>query len=206
MSSCLRNIAFVVMAFAAVPASGAMAAGTNTYATLHASEPAIADGQGRIYFYRESGLFGLTIQPTIYIDGVTTGGSSKPGDYFYVDKPAGNYLVSTTTEKKNSVSVTVVAGQPVYVKTSVSMGFLVGHVSPEVIAPTTAEAEIKSCDYTPPKTAPTAATPSAPAAAPAMAPAAAPAAAAPAAAPATAPAAAPAPASDSAAGATPPKP
>ncbi len=201
MSSCLRNIAFVVMAFAAVPASGAMAAGTNTYATLHASEPAIADGQGRIYFYRESGLFGLTIQPTIYIDGVTTGGSSKPGDYFYVDKPAGTYLVSTTTEKKNSVSVTVVAGQPVYVKTSVSMGFLVGHVSPEVIAPSTAEAEIKSCDYTPPKTAPAAATPSAPAGVPAAAPAAA-----PATAPAAAPAAAPAPASDSAAAATPPKP
>jgi Protein of unknown function (DUF2846). len=199
MSSCLRNIAFVVMAFAALPVSGAMAADTNTYATLHASEPAIADGQGRIYFYRESGLLGLTVQPSIYIDGVATGGSSKPGDYFYVDKPAGTYLVSTTTEKKESVSVTVVAGQPVYVKTSVSMGFFVGHVSPEVIAPAKAEAEIKNCDYTPPKTAPAAATPSAPATAPAAAPATA-----PAAAPTAAPTAAPA--SDSAAGATPSKP
>lgn len=163
MSRYLKCIAFAAVVFVALPTAPVWAANTNTYATLHASEPAIPEGQGRIYFYRESGIMGAVIQPTIYIDGVSTGGYSKPGDYFYVDKVPGNYQVSTTTETKKSITVTVAAAQLVYVKTSVSMGFLVGRVTPEVVEAAVGEKEIKDCDYAPPKTAPASAPASAPA-------------------------------------------
>lgn len=177
MSGYLKNFAFAAIVLVALPAPTAWAADTKTYAVLHASEPAIPDGQGRIYFYRESGIMGLTLRPAIYIDGVGTGGHSIPGDYFYIDRPAGDHLVNTRTEKKESVSVTVVAGQAIYVKTSVSMGFLIGHVIPEVVPASVAEKEIKDCDYEGPQTLPaTASTPAAPAASePAPAPAAQPA-------------------------------
>jgi hypothetical protein len=181
-----RNI-FALGLFALVAMTApAMAAGKDTYAVLHAAEPAIADGSGRIYFYRDSSIMGALLQPEIKINGEDTGGDSRSGDYFYIDRPAGTYEITTTTEKKEAATITVTAGQATYVKTDVSMGFFAGHVSPSVIAPETAVKEIADCDYRAPKqVAP--ATP-APAPAPATAPAPAPAPAAPAATPAETPA------------------
>ena len=134
----------------AIPISVAWAA-EGTYATLHASEPPIAAGQGRIYLYREGGLMGAAIQPTIMINGESSGGRAKPGDYFYVDRPAGTYVIGTSTEKEESTSVTVTAGQPVYVKFEISMGLFAGHVSPSVVDPQKAADEIKDCDWHEPK-------------------------------------------------------
>jgi hypothetical protein len=147
--SYFRNAALGAVALAALAVQAQAA--DRTYAVLHPSEPAIAEGLGRIYFYREGGIMGAAIQPTIYLNGETTGGRSKPGDYFYVDRPAGSYQVSTTTEKKESLDITVVAGQPIYVKTEMSMGFFAGHLQPVVKDAATAEKEIKDCDWFEPK-------------------------------------------------------
>ena len=177
MSGKLKMCAFAALMLVAIPAP-VWAAGT-TYAVLHSSEPALASDMGRIYLYRESSVFGITLHPTIKIDGQDTGGDSHAGDYFYIDRPAATYVISTSTEKKEQVGVTVVAGQSIYVKFTVSMGFLVGHVSPSVVDPQVAAGEIKDCDYRAPKSiapapatpapataAPATATPSAPATAP----------------------------------------
>jgi len=148
--SYFRNMALGMLALAAM-AVQAQAKDDRTYATLHPNEPVIAEGLGRIYFYREDGIMGAAIQPTIYLNGETTGGRSKPGDYFYIDRPAGSYDVSTTTEKKESLSITVVAGQSVYVKTEMSMGFFAGHLQPVLKDAATAANEIKDCDWFAPK-------------------------------------------------------
>jgi hypothetical protein len=145
-----RNAMLGALALAILPVVQAQAA-DRSYATLHANEPAVAEGQGRIYFYREGGIMGAAIQPTIYLNGETTGGRSKPGDYFYVDRPAGSYQVSTTTEKKESLGITVDAGQSVYVKTEMSMGFFAGHLQPVLKDAATAAKEIKDCDWYEPK-------------------------------------------------------
>jgi len=145
-----RNAALVACALAAM-AVQAEAASDRSYATLHPNEPALAEGQGRIYFYREGGIMGAAIQPTIYLNGETTGGRSKPGDYFYVDRPAGSYQVSTTTEKKESLGITLDAGQSLYVKTEMSMGFFAGHLQPVLKDAATAAQEIKDCDWFEPK-------------------------------------------------------
>jgi hypothetical protein len=183
MVGILRNGALVALAMMLMPLSPALAAhDEETYATLHASEPALATGMARIYFYRDSGIMGVAIQPTIMIDGVSAGGRAKPGDYFYVDRPAGTYVVSTTTEKKEAVTLTLSAGQSMYVRMDVLPGFFVGHVAPSIIDPQQATDEIKDCDFHPPEPV----EPEAAAVAPSQA-------AAPPAAPATTPATTPAP-------------
>jgi len=152
MSDNLKLLAFAIL-LGAMPLSAACAGDDTTYAVLHPGEPALAADQGRIYLYREGGLMGAALQPTIMINGESAGGRAKPGDYFYIDRPAGNYVISTTTEKEESTNITVVAGQPIYVRFDVSMGLFAGHVSPSIIDPLTAADEIKDCDYHAPKAA-----------------------------------------------------
>jgi uncharacterized protein DUF2846 len=143
----LKTGALAALVMVSVPASVAWASDDQTYAVRHASEPAIPAGDGRIYFYREGGLVGAALQPTITINGESSGGRAKPGDYFYVDRPAGTYEIMTETEKKEAVSLTLAAGQSLYVRFDVSMGFFVGHVSPSIIDPQQALTEIKDCDW-----------------------------------------------------------
>jgi len=141
----IRKFLCVVAICAIAPVSGALARSV-TYAVHHPSEPAVSADMGRIYFYRESSIAGVVLEPAIKIDGVKVGNSSS-GDYFYVDKAPGTYTVSTSTEKEETTQVTVTAGQTVYVKTRVSMGFFAGHVSPEVVDSDKAEKEIGDCDF-----------------------------------------------------------
>jgi hypothetical protein len=140
-----RKLACAVAICTVLPMGAAYASGPK-YAVHHASEPAVSPDQGRIYFYRESSLAGVMLEPAIKIDGEKVGDSSS-GDYFYVDRPPGTYTVSTKTEKDETVSVTLAAGQTVYVKTDVSMGLFVGHVSPELVADDQAASEIADCHF-----------------------------------------------------------
>ena len=58
---------------------------------------------GRIFFYRVTGLGGAAIQPDIMMNGEKVG-KSIPQGFFYVDRPAGEYTVATSTEVKRKVS------------------------------------------------------------------------------------------------------
>ncbi|HEY5348013.1 MAG TPA: DUF2846 domain-containing protein [Rhizomicrobium sp.] len=136
-----------------------MAADTQTYAILHPSKPPPAVGSGRLYFYREDGLMGMAIQPTIMINGESAGGRAKPGDYFYLDVPAGSYRISTETEKEEAISANVAAGQSLYIRFDVSMGLFIGHVNPSIIDVQQAATEIKDCDFHTPKSIPSFAAP-----------------------------------------------
>jgi hypothetical protein len=158
-------IVIVAALLAATPIAPAWAKADKSYATLHASEPTLDPANGRIYLYREGGIMGAAVQPAIRVNGEKVGDSS-PGDYFYIDRPAGTYSISTKTEKSEELSVPLAAGQSVYVKFEVSMGFFVGHVLPSVVDAGKAADEIKDCDYdgAPPVVAAAAPTPAADAA------------------------------------------
>jgi hypothetical protein len=151
MSDNLKKYALAALILAAAPVSVAWGHPSKTYATLHPSEPVLAADQSRIYLYRESSLFGGAMQPEIRINGEDSGGDTRSGDYFYVDRPAGTYEISTTTEKKESLSVTLTPGQSIYVRFNVSMGVFLGHVTPSLIDPQQAAEEIKDCDFKAPK-------------------------------------------------------
>jgi hypothetical protein len=119
-----------------------------TYADLHSGEPPITVNDGRFYMYRPGSFAGAAIQPSVKIDGVTVG-HAIPGGYFYVDEPAGTYVVSATTEKEESVNVSITPGQTRYIRFDISMGVFVGHVSPSIIDPEQGAVEIKACHYAP---------------------------------------------------------
>ena len=109
--------------------------------------PKLSADQGRIYFYRESSMFGAAIQPSIKLDGVDVG-TSKPGGFFYVDTKVGGHEVSTSTEVENKLTFVVANGETKYVKTSPHMGVMVGHVVPELIEPEEAKKDIVDLSYT----------------------------------------------------------
>lgn len=103
---------------------------------------------GRIFFYRVTGMGGAAIQPDIIMNGEKVG-KSIPQGFFYLDKPAGEYTIVTSTEVKRKVSFVLDEGQTRYIRFKISFGFFVGHVYGELVDPEEAEKEIEQCKYTP---------------------------------------------------------
>ncbi len=110
--------------------------------------PAIRKGEGRIYFYRYGEMQGSGVQPEIHVNGEVVG-RSIPNGFFYVDRPAGEYTVSTSTEVERTTTFNLAEGETKYVKTSVSMGFLIGRVTPELQFPEQGRSSLMQLSYTP---------------------------------------------------------
>jgi hypothetical protein len=109
-------------------------------ATLTATGP--APEMARIYFYRTM-LLGVAVQPEVKVNGEVVG-RAVPNGFFYVDRKPGNYEITTTTEVERKLSLTLDKGQTRYVKLSLSIGFVVGHVYPELIDNDVARKEMES--------------------------------------------------------------
>lgn len=101
---------------------------------------------GRIYVYRTA-VVGAAVQPEVKLNGEVVG-RAKPKGFFVIDRPAGNYEIMTSTEVDRKLSLAVEPGQTRYVRLNISIGFLVGHVYPELVEPSVGEEEIKACSYT----------------------------------------------------------
>ena len=100
-----------------------------------------------MFFYRPSSMVGAAIQPEVRLNGVVVG-ASKPGGFFYIDRPAGSYTAAASTETEKNVQFDLDAGENKYIKMSMQMGLLVGRVAFTVESPEAAEAELKSLSYT----------------------------------------------------------
>lgn len=118
------------------------------YSDVQSSIPQLASGQGRVYFYRSNSMLGAAIQPSITLNGEKVG-DSKPGGFFYVDRPPGNYEVVCGTEVERKATFALSAGDQRYIKTTISMGALVGHVTPELVDPAEGAKAITGMHYTP---------------------------------------------------------
>jgi hypothetical protein len=101
---------------------------------------------GRIFFYRTS-ILGAALQPAVLLNDQTVGAAVAQG-FFFVDRPPGNYVVTTSTEVERKLSFTLDKGQTRYIRFSVSPGFFVGHVYGELVESSVASEEIKDCKYT----------------------------------------------------------
>lgn len=117
------------------------------YKEMASSIPTLGADHGRIYFFRSSSVLGAGIQPDIKLNGAVVG-ESKPGGFFYIDEPAGQYTVSTETETEKTLSFALNTGETKYIRTSISMGILVGHVAPSLETPENATKEIEGLKYT----------------------------------------------------------
>ena len=109
--------------------------------------PSLTSSQGRIYFYRDGSPVGSAVQPMIRLNGQEVG-KSTPGGFFYVDTSPGNYEVACSTEAKKSLTFTLDPGQKRYVRTRVSMGLFVGHVTPSLEEEDVALQTLSGCSYT----------------------------------------------------------
>lgn len=117
-----------------------------SFSQMQASIPPIPADKGRVYFYRPSTM-GAAVQPAVRLDGVEVGRAKSKG-FFYTDVTPGNHVVETTTEVSRRLSFTLDKGQTRYVKLSISMGFAVGHVYPELVEDSVGEAGVSECKYT----------------------------------------------------------
>ena len=136
--------------FAALAAVVTLAAGCATgikHDQMASSIPSLKAGQGRIYFFRSSSMVGAAIQPDIRLNGQVVG-ASKPGGFFYVDRPAGSYVASSSTETEKSLSFTLAPGETKYVRSSVGFGIVAGRVLLEPETPEKAKAELGALSYT----------------------------------------------------------
>ncbi len=109
------------------------------------SIPAIPEDSGRIYIYRTA-TFGAAIQPGVKVNGEVVG-KAVPQGFFFVDRPAGSYEVSASTEAKRSLSLNLDAGQERYVRLEVKMGLLAGHIKPVLVDNADGKDEIKKTKY-----------------------------------------------------------
>lgn len=134
----------------AVVCAAGLAAGCATgpkYADVAKTLAAPKAGEGRIFFFRSSSMFGAAIQPEIRLNNVVVG-ASKPGGFFYVDRPAGTYVGATSTETEKTLSLALAAGETKYVRSSPSFGLLVGRINLELEDPQKAKAEIETLSFT----------------------------------------------------------
>lgn len=114
---------------------------------MAATMGAIPEGYGRIVFFRANSVVGAAVQPEIRLDGQVVG-QSKPGGFFYVDAAPGRHKASASTEASSEVELQVLAGQTQYVRSAISMGFVVGRVTLSVEGSFNAKGELMGLSYT----------------------------------------------------------
>lgn len=93
------------------------------YGEIAAQIPSIEAGAGRIYVYQPADG-GNAAEPAIMVDGRKVG-RSKPGRFFFVDRPAGTHTIVTAADKKAgrpALDVRLDAGQTRYVRTEIVAG------------------------------------------------------------------------------------
>lgn len=118
------------------------------FAEMSKTIPAVKAGEGRVYFFRSDSMMGAAIQPDIRLNNEVVG-SSKPGGFFYVDRPAGSFSAAASTETEKTVSFTLDAGETKYIRTSPTFGVLVGRIVLQLEDPAKAQAEIEKLSYVP---------------------------------------------------------
>ena len=114
---------------------GACATGQSVSDTPR-SQIALAPGKARIAVYRVE-VMGFGIQPTVNVDGRATG-TCTPNAIFYVDVPPGKHEITARTEVTATETVTLSAGQTVYVECSIGLGVLLGRPKLVALSPATA--------------------------------------------------------------------
>lgn len=116
------------------------------YQEVAGSFPQLAPDQGRIYIYRATSM-GAAVQPDVKVNDEVVG-SAVPNGFFYIDRPAGDYRISTSTEVKKTLTMQLEPGQVRYVRLNIAMGLMVGHVYPELVDSSEGQAELEKTKFT----------------------------------------------------------
>jgi hypothetical protein len=133
--------------------------------------PPLDPEYGRLFVYRTA-LHGAAILPEVELNGQKLG-KVKPWGFFYVDRPAGEYEISTSIDADRPAGPTgdaaladkaytpasgkpepalllsLAKGQIRYVRLNISVGLFAGHVHPVLVDSARGETEIRSCKFFP---------------------------------------------------------
>jgi hypothetical protein len=128
-------------------ALGGCATGGMKFTEMRSAGPRLPSGQARIYFYRSGTPVGLAVQPSIKVDG-TVVGTAIPGGFFFVDRPAGKYEITATTEVEEKIHIALAPGETKYVQFYLTPGLLVGHANLNEVSREKAESEMADLSRT----------------------------------------------------------
>jgi hypothetical protein len=142
----MKSLCSVFGAVAAVLLMSGCATGV-PYSSMASSIPSVKEGEGRIFFFRSTSMLGAALTPEVRLNG-TVVGKSQTGGFFFVDRPAGTYTAATATEVEKTLSFSLDEGEIKYVRSSVSMGVVVGRVVLKLETPQTAKGELADLNFT----------------------------------------------------------
>lgn len=108
--------------------------------------PPMKPGFGRVYFMRAGEYVGAAVQPEIRMNNEVVA-RSVPGGFTFVDRPPGKYAVTTATEVENAVTFQLAAGESKYIKTAVTPGILIGHITPTLEFPEQGQSDVNRLRY-----------------------------------------------------------
>ncbi|WMD22558.1 DUF2846 domain-containing protein [Achromobacter seleniivolatilans] len=138
-----------IVAAAAIAVMLAGCAGPK-YETLDGRIPPIAQGNGRIYFYQPQPTNISSAQQKLRVNNEVVG-RNKPGSFFFVDRPAGSYVVTNLYWTGDGVSFMLDPGQTRYVRImaeSLGSTGTVGKLSMQLVDPAElAENEMRALRY-----------------------------------------------------------
>jgi len=107
-----------LMAAAALGAALLAGCGGPRYKDVAGTIPVMVPDTGRIYFYQPPAPIGVVSnQPYLRVNGVKVG-RSKPGSFFYVNRPAGKYEIDTLRDGE-TLTFDLAPDQTRYVRLSI---------------------------------------------------------------------------------------
>jgi hypothetical protein len=98
-----------------------LAACASTQGPNAAVLPPLAEGEGRIVFYRGCGVLGSALRPQVRLAGETVG-RAFPSAVFFVDRAPGTYPLHFDAEIGRGPQIAVAAGETVYVELAPNQG------------------------------------------------------------------------------------
>jgi hypothetical protein len=111
--SIAMTVLFAVMLSAVAGLTSAMAQESPSKPVAQEEGP-IASGMGRLYIFRPIRSFGAHIDAYITVNGIPVH-RVAPGNGFYCDLSAGDYVISVAGHKTSQLEVSVASGQASYV-------------------------------------------------------------------------------------------
>lgn len=118
-----QGIRWLLPAAAMVVLTGCAATGPR-YAEVESNFPSLRPGYGRVLVYRAAGA-GAAVQPEVRLNGELIG-KAQPEGFFFVDRAAGRYTLSASTEVRTTAELELTEGATVYVQFSLALGLFVG--------------------------------------------------------------------------------
>ncbi len=139
----MKNSAGRAGVFGAIALGLSACASGNSLSESSTSIPALQNDDARVVLYRTQTLSGSAIQPKIFVNGKGTD-TCQPNKVFFVDVPTGTNTITATTEAKETLTLSIEAGQTMYVECAITWGVLIGRPDLRVVPRETALGEVSA--------------------------------------------------------------